>query len=87
MWWGKYYVKYMGCLIFLDFGFFLVTLYWVPPLTPQYNEIEPQGYKRSLAAHIACVGVKYYANYFGSLIFLDFDFFLVNNSWVPPPTS
>ena len=62
-----------------------MTFFWVAPLNPQYKEIEPQGHKRSLAAHIACVGVKYYFNYFGSLIFLDLDFFLVNNSWVPFP--
>ena len=58
VWGAKYYVQYLGRLIFLDFGSFLVINSWVPPLIPQYTKLSLKGHKRSLTAHRACVGIK-----------------------------
>ena len=46
-----------------------------PSHLPIYK-IKPHGYQRSLGAHRSCVGVKNYVIYYGSLILLEFVYFL-----------
>ena len=48
---GKYYVNYLGRLIFLDFGFFWWIAFGYPHLPHNSKKIEPQCQKRSLVAH------------------------------------
>ena len=87
VWGSQILCSIFGQVNILGFWIFFGNQFLGTPSYPPIYKTEPQGHKRSLTAHRACVGIKKNGvNYFVSLSVLDFDFFLVNNSWVLLPT-